>query len=1122
MKLKIKYKPEILTTVLSILGIVLIVLSAFFFTRLDLIVHGDLYDFGLQFNNEWAQRYWTYSRLIMVSIAIAISAVVLSISTILVQVRTRRSYLKLTGALLIIAILMIGFSVFLFTRLDFVVHNDLYRYGLQFSYEWAERYWTYSKLMQSTLGVTTAISAAVVVYVFFTMKKSPPPTFQPRKIHSARPVWWSLASISFRNIPRRKLRNSLTVLAIILGVTLMVGVNIAFDNVYAQFKHTINQAAGNVDITIRSSLDLPFNQSILATVKETDGVADVYTRTSSSVNCSRNQDWVTASMIGVNSTSDFEYVDLDSTNITNTRDLRMNSTDAVVDARLNFTVGETITLKVTVYSGLTSESTDYNFTVVGIYHPNPIVLEYSGQFGGNSDYTIYVDIEKARNLLDYGSKVDSISVRLTDIKKSDQVVNELNSKLGTDYVITPVKKTILGIIENATSGLRSGLQIMSVMALCVAIVIVLNTMYMNVGERTYEIGILRSQGASTPQVFWIFFSESLILGIIGVLIGLFTGMMATDVFRYFTSRIFQPFSPGFSTQFSLFSADPQHLILGAATGMLTVIIGGLFPSIKASKADIINALRPSMRKSGKPRTALKLIAIGLPLTIIGAFIFMGFDYFQQFGLGLFVASAFAPIPMIGVTMLAAGLLRSASPVIEHVLTPFGKTRKIISRNIERNLLRSTICFALIGMSLNLVIVMGGAQTGTVMGVENVIRSFSSSDLTVTSKTLISNSFADNLTAVDAMINITTPVLIVPQRTILQSNMSTQMINSSSTIMAIDPTSYHKAMSMTFSEDTPSDVFAKLNTSGTIILTSPLAKSLEVTVNDKVEMRIISIILVPVTIPDPNYTIPSPPTYNSTIPDPTYNGTIPPTPTYNTTIPTITIYVPETKITRENFTVIGIAQGAWLEIMSVGSFSLSEACYISYNSLNSTYPKYNNMSNLFFLKANPSGDVDLIKDQIKEKYGNDYELGVTTYNDAVNRVRSSIDQIFYILYSVVMFAVFNAAIGVAAIMIMNVAERRREIGIFRSQGMSKFQVVVSIIGEATFLGIVGFFSGTVVGLIFHRITVSYMHAAGFPMAFIIPYDAIGLTLVLAVITSVMSALYPSNRASKLNIVEALRH
>src|SRR3990170_4676721 len=332
MKMRIQFKPEILTILLLLLGIALMVISTFFFTRLDMVVHGDLYSYGLQFNNEWAEQYWTYSRLIMTSLTIAILVTALSTGFILVQLRTRISFFKLScPPLLIFGTLMIGFSVFFFNRLDFVVHNDLYRYGLQFSYEWATKYWTYSRLFLSILWIAIATGGTGAIILLFNMTKPTIPTLQPKKTYSSKPVWWSLASIAFRNIPRRKLRNCLTVLAIILGVTLMVGVNIACDNVYTQFTHTINQAAGNVDINIRSTLAIPFNQSMLTTVKETDGVADAYARTSSSVNCSINQDWVSATMIGVNSSSDFDYIDPDSTNITSTRHLGMNSTDAVVD-----------------------------------------------------------------------------------------------------------------------------------------------------------------------------------------------------------------------------------------------------------------------------------------------------------------------------------------------------------------------------------------------------------------------------------------------------------------------------------------------------------------------------------------------------------------------------------------------------------------------------------------------------------------------------------------------------------------------------------------------------------------------------------------------------------------------
>jgi ABC-type lipoprotein release transport system permease subunit len=1138
MKTETRTKRIALILFSTLLVTVLLSLAVYFFNLLDYVVHGDLYNYGLQFNIEWAERYWLYTKLMLGSITVAALVIAISAAFALFQIRTRKNHHNLTRGLLLFGILMIGFSVFFFALMDCVVNNDLYSYGLQFSSAWYGRYKTYSDLFIGILATAIVIQGAILAYSFsdgfFAFK-----TFKPKKTRDHKTVWWTLGAIAFRNIPRRKLRNSLTVLAIILGVTLMVGVNIAFDSVYDQFKNTINQAVGNVDINVRSSLDIPFNQSLLTTIKGTDGVSDAYARVSSNVNVSKNQKLISASIIGVDSTSDFDYLDLATTNITDTKHLRTNGTDAVVDERLNYTVGETITLNVTlnsdqtlaVYLNQSLESKDYNFTVVGIYHPNPLAIQSSGQFGEDYlDYTIYVDINKAQSMLDYGSEVNIVSVKVADIKNTDQVVNELNSQLGSDYVVVPIKKAVLNIMENATSGLKSGLQIMSVMALCVAIVIVLNTMYMNVGERVHEIGILRSQGSSTGQVFWIFFSESLILGIVGVTIGLFTGMASTEFFRYLTSRVFQPFSAGFSFTFSFSSVPLQHIILGASTGMLTVIIGGLFPSLTACKTDIINALRPSMRKPGKQRTALKLVAIGLPLSIIGAFIFVWFDYFSQFGLGLVVASAFAPIPMIGVTLLAAGLLRSAGPAIERILILFGKPRKIIARNIERNLLRSTICFALIGMSLNLVILMGGAQIGTVMGVENVVRSFSSSDLTVSSKTLISKSFSTNLTSADVgSVDYATPVLAVPERAILQNDNTDPPTNSSSTIVAIDPDSYPKAMSMTFSEDTPSNVFAQLNSSGTIILTSPLAKSLNVTINDRVQMRIISLVLVPVYLPAPSSVGSSFPDQSSigevggTLQNATsISGYSPGTAYDGGTLPNVTIsYVPETKITSVNFTVVGVAQGAWLELMTIGGFPLSEASYISYSGLNETFPKYYNMSNMFFLKANSGQNVDLIKDRILNLYGNEYELSATTYNDAVKRVRASIDEIFYILYSVVMFAVANSAIGVAAIMIMNVTERRREIGIFRSQGMSRAQVVVSIFGEAACLGVVGFLSGTAVGLIFHRITVSYMRVAGFPMPYIIPFDAIWVSLVLAIITSITSAVYAASRASRLNIVEALR-
>jgi putative ABC transport system permease protein len=143
------------------------------------------------------------------------------------------------------------------------------------------------------------------------------------------------------------------------------------------------------------------------------------------------------------------------------------------------------------------------------------------------------------------------------------------------------------------------------------------------------------------------------------------------------------------------------------------------------------------------------------------------------------------------------------------------------------------------------------------------------------------------------------------------------------------------------------------------------------------------------------------------------------------------------------------------------------------------------------------------------------------NDALEPATAGINTTFVILNAVVMFAVVNAAIGVTAIMIMNISERRREIGILRSQGMHTFQVIITILGEAFVISIIGFLVGSISGLILHHGMISYMRLTGFPITYIFPSEAIALSLVLALLSSFISAAYPAYHATKLNIIETLR-
>src|SRR3972149_7775870 len=90
MKIKVLSRSTIIPA-LMLLGAVMTGLSALFFSRLDQVVHGDLYGYGLQFDYNWAGQYWTYSRLLTTCLTMAIAVTSISILAILFQARTRKT-----------------------------------------------------------------------------------------------------------------------------------------------------------------------------------------------------------------------------------------------------------------------------------------------------------------------------------------------------------------------------------------------------------------------------------------------------------------------------------------------------------------------------------------------------------------------------------------------------------------------------------------------------------------------------------------------------------------------------------------------------------------------------------------------------------------------------------------------------------------------------------------------------------------------------------------------------------------------------------------------------------------------------------------------------------------------
>jgi len=185
MKIQISLKlPIILALLLA--GVNVSVLSSFFFLQLDHIVHTNLYRYGLQFNYEWAGQYWMYSGLVLSSFAITQSLTAVSVVSVIVNARTHGASSRFfCYLLLLVGTVTSIFSALLLTRLDYIVNNDLYRYGLQFSYEWAANYWLYARLLIGSIGLAAATSLISMTLVFLSKEKT-------TKTHPTKPVCFIL------------------------------------------------------------------------------------------------------------------------------------------------------------------------------------------------------------------------------------------------------------------------------------------------------------------------------------------------------------------------------------------------------------------------------------------------------------------------------------------------------------------------------------------------------------------------------------------------------------------------------------------------------------------------------------------------------------------------------------------------------------------------------------------------------------------------------------------------------------------------------------------------------------------------------------------------------------------
>lgn len=220
------------------------------------------------------------------------------------------------------------------------------------------------------------------------------------------------------------------------------------------------------------------------------------------------------------------------------------------------------------------------FKVIGV------LKEKGSTFGNRQDLRMIIPIQLARSLFTTPNIDYEIKVMVGNRDMLDAAVDEAIITMKRVRRLSPVEKTNFGIersdelikeLMSQTEFLNWTAWIIGIITVFGSSIALMNIMLVSVTERTREIGVRKSLGATRSTIAMQFFTETLIISVIGGAVGLSLGMLtgyATSVFA--------------GTSFPI----PWMAIIAALiTVVVVTLFSGSYPAVKASKLDPVEALR---------------------------------------------------------------------------------------------------------------------------------------------------------------------------------------------------------------------------------------------------------------------------------------------------------------------------------------------------------------------------------------------------------------------------------------------------------------------------------------------------------------------------------------------------
>ena len=223
------------------------------------------------------------------------------------------------------------------------------------------------------------------------------------------------------------------------------------------------------------------------------------------------------------------------------------------------------------------------YTVIGLRDSMNRLYEFIME---GQDYYATIEIPYTSMGVDYDFNVDTFysmmlfadqSILTENLDKARDILTNRHGLRGTKALTAYSMADISEQLDQILGYARTFLLLVSVISLVVGGIGVMNIMLVSVTERTREIGIRKSIGASTGAILTQFLAEAAILTLLGGIVGIFLGMgMAYIICTLIGFKVI---------------ITPTSVIGAAFFSVLIGLFFGIYPARKAAKMKPIDALR---------------------------------------------------------------------------------------------------------------------------------------------------------------------------------------------------------------------------------------------------------------------------------------------------------------------------------------------------------------------------------------------------------------------------------------------------------------------------------------------------------------------------------------------------